>query len=283
MSDSDESDWSDVDSDASGEQEEEEEEVIEEDKSKPPRIKDTANISDIAFHPSEYILGSGNLDGYVKLHRCVPDSLNEQLAKVRVSKESCRCTTFTANGKGLLVMTADKFMRCIDVETGKVNRSLKNAHTSSPYSIQTIDTNLVASGDEDGELKIWDLRKSSEAVLCEKQFEDYISDIAVDKKRRLIFATSADGTVATYNARQRKYQMLSDNLECEVMAGQVMKDNNKLVVGAGNGTLYLYNWDQFAATSDNFPLHKDPINSLAKVNENIVCTACADGKIRYVL
>jgi len=78
------------------------------------------------------------------------------------------------------------------------------------------------------------------------------------------------------------YQMLSDNLECEVMAAQVMKDNKKLVVGTGGGTLYLYNWEQFAATSDNFPLHKDPINSLAKVNENIVCTACADGKIRAI-
>ena len=64
MSDSDSSDWSDVDSDAI---EEEDEEVIEEEKKKPPRIKDNSNISDIAFHPSEYILSSANLDGYVQL------------------------------------------------------------------------------------------------------------------------------------------------------------------------------------------------------------------------
>ena len=72
-------------------------------------------------------------------------------------------------------------------------------------------------------LQIWDLRKSYEAVLREKQFEDYISDIAVDRGKRWIFVTSAEGTVATYNARQRKYVMLSDNLECEVMSAQIMK------------------------------------------------------------
>merc|ERR550519_2837505 len=115
MSDSDSSDWSDIDSDNQSNAAEEEDEVIEEDKIRPPKIKDDSNIGDISFHPSEYILSTANLDGCVKLHRCVPDDLNEQLAKVRVSKMPCRCTTFTTNGEGLLVMTADKQMRYIDV------------------------------------------------------------------------------------------------------------------------------------------------------------------------
>ena len=36
-------------------------------------------------------------------HRCVPDDLNELLAKVKVSKMPCRCTAFTTNGEGQLL------------------------------------------------------------------------------------------------------------------------------------------------------------------------------------
>lgn len=59
-----------------------------------------------------------------------------------------------------------------------------------------------------------------------------------------------------------------------------MKDNKKVVTGLGDGLMLLYNWDEFAAPSDKFPGHKESVDHIAKVTEDIVCTASSDGKIR---
>lgn len=57
----------------------------------------------------------------------------------------------------------------------------------------------------------------------ETKFDDYISDIAVDDKNRLLFATSGDGTMATFNARQRKFIVQSESEECDVLCCKVVK------------------------------------------------------------
>jgi len=72
-------------------------------------------------------------------------------------------------------------------------------------------------------VQIWDLRKGYRPVMQDKRCEDYISDIAVDEQNRLIFAVSGDGTMCSYNARQRKFIVQSENEECDLMCAKVMK------------------------------------------------------------
>ena len=62
----------------------------------------------------------------------------------------------------------------------------------------------------------------------------------------------------------------------------IVHRDSKLVVGSGDGKLYLFNWREFGLHSDQFPGHPDAINSLLAVTDNIVITACEDGAIRAV-
>ena len=60
----------------------------------------------------------------------------------------------------------------------------------------------------------------------------------------------------------------------------VVHRDSKLVVGSGDGKLYLFNWREFGYHSDQFPGHPDAINSLLAVTDNVIVTGCEDGAIR---
>lgn len=51
-----------------------------------------------------------------------------------------------------------------------------------------IDEHLFATGDDSGELKVWDLRKGT-SIMEMKQHEEYISDMAVDGNKKLLLTT----------------------------------------------------------------------------------------------
>nr|XP_002124173.1 WD repeat-containing protein 55 [Ciona intestinalis] len=271
---------SDSDSDFSDNSEANDDEKV----SRPKQIRGVADFVDLSFHPSTtYTLATANMNGYVRLYNCVPGEECEQLAKVRVSKKPCRSLSFSYDGEDVLILTKDRTMHFVSSATGNLTRRIEETHRSAPYCLSVIDKNLLATGDDDGTLKVWDLRKGKDAVMTsEDKFEDYVSDIAVDDKRRLIFAVCGDGTMATFNARQRKFIVHSQNEESDLLCAKVIKNNNKVLVGSADGPILLYNWNEFAAPSDRFPGHPGPVDCIAKVSEDVVCTGSADGLIRAV-
>lgn len=53
-----------------------------------------------------------------------------------------------------------------------------------------------------------------------------------------------------------------------------------MLVGTAEGQILFYNWDEFAAPSDRFPVHESPLECITPISENIVCTGSGDGKVR---
>nr|CAB3267713.1 WD repeat-containing protein 55 [Phallusia mammillata] len=250
---------------------------------RPKAITGHSDFVDISFHPLEfYALATANLNGYLTVHKCNPGEDSERKFKIRASTKPCRCLSFSSTGDDVFVLTKDRTLQTINTCTGTVASKFTDIHSSPPYSLAIIDKNLLATGDDGGTLKLWDLRKGNTAVMEDRKFDDYVSGIAVDDKHRLLFAVSGDGTMATFNARQRKFIVQSENEECDILCAKVVKDNKKVIAGLADGLMLLYNWDEFAAPSDKFPGHTDSIDHIAKVTEDIVCTASSDGKIRAV-
>ncbi len=56
----------------------------------------------------------------------------------------------------------------------------------------------------------------------------------------------------------------------------------KVVCGSGDGTLNIFNWNEFGNISDRFPGHPDSIDCMVAITEDIVCTGSMDGVIRLV-
>lgn len=55
-----------------------------------------------------------------------------------------------------------------------------------------------------------------------------------------------------------------------------------MACGSSEGTIYLFNWNGFGATSDRFALRAESIDCMVPVTENLLCTGSTDGIIRAV-
>ena len=51
-----------------------------------------------------------------------------------------------------------------------------------------VDENVLATGDDGGTLKVWDMRKGT-AFMELKQHDDYISGIAIDQAKKTLLTT----------------------------------------------------------------------------------------------
>lgn len=53
-----------------------------------------------------------------------------------------------------------------------------------------------------------------------------------------------------------------------------------MACGSSEGTIYLFNWGGFGATSDRFALMAESIDCMVPITESVVCTGGTDGIIR---
>jgi len=247
-------------------------------------------IKDICFHPKSYLLAAsidrGLRASYVELYQNKPNERNERLLKLKVSKTVGRAVSFSKDGNSLFSLNADKTLRAIDLRQGEISRTLHQTHSDNPHCLAVVDQNLLATGDEEGYVKVWDLRHQDGKPVMSQQTEKLtgatVNNIFVDDAGKYIWAVADNGCMATFNARQRKFIMETNKpSEFEFNCGSTIKENSKLVVGTGEGVLHLYNWSQYAAPSDSFSAAGGAsIDSLARVSDSVVFTACDDGWIR---
>lgn len=60
----------------------------------------------------------------------------------------------------------------------------------------------------------------------------------------------------------------------------LVQRGKKVACGSSEGTIYLFNWDGFGATSDRFAVKAESIDCMVPVTENVLCTGSIDGVIR---
>lgn len=59
-----------------------------------------------------------------------------------------------------------------------------------------------------------------------------------------------------------------------------LQSGKKVVCGSSEGTIYLFNWNGFGATSDRFALRAESIDCMVPVTDSLLCTGSTDGVIR---
>ncbi|XP_044266489.1 WD repeat-containing protein 55 homolog [Tribolium madens] len=297
-SDSDDSDVSMSDSDENGqeiessddeneESEEEEDEVIkairsaaEKKRDHPPVIHCEDFITDISFHPHEDLLAVASIVGDVIFYKYSNEE-NSIVRTLEVHTKACRDIEFSEDGKSLFSAAKDKTVMISDVESGKLSRFYDKAHEAPIYCLLVVDENLFATGDDEGCVKLWDLRQNSpNPVYRTKKNEDYISDLVTNEAKSLLLCSSGDGSLTTIDLNNRKIHMQSEEYDEELTCLGLFRSESKLLAGSSKGRLFLYNWNEFGLHSDIFPGTKSAINDLVPITENIVVTACEDGVLR---
>ncbi|XP_054457668.1 WD repeat-containing protein 55 [Anoplopoma fimbria] len=254
-----------------------------------PRTRDTpqdirleAIANTVAMHPSRDVLVCGDVDGdiYAYSYSCTEGQTRELWSSGHHVK-SCRQLRFSRDGRQLYSVSRDKAVHLMDAELGKLVTRIRGAHGAPINSLLLVDENILATGDDGGTLKVWDMRRGS-AVMDLKQHDDYISDIAVDQAKRILLTTSGDGTMGVFNIKRRRFELLSESQSGDLTSVAVMKRGKKVVCGSSEGTIYIFNWNGFGATSDRFAIKAESVECIAPVTDSIICTASMDGYIRAI-
>ena len=81
-------------------------------------------------------------------------------------------------------------MKAVDMESGRVTRWQTDAHEAPINSILPLSSGLVASGDDDGCVKLWDGRQS-DAVAEFTVHTDCVTDFAYQVSARPLASTLA--------------------------------------------------------------------------------------------
>nr|XP_019968462.1 PREDICTED: WD repeat-containing protein 55 [Paralichthys olivaceus] len=254
-----------------------------------PKIRDTpedirleAIANTVALHPSRDMLVCGDVDGdvYAYSYSCT-EGENRELWSSGHHMKSCRQVRFSADGLKLYSVSRDKAVHLMDVERGQLVSRIRGAHGSPINSLLLVDENILATGDDGGTLKVWDMRQGM-AIMDLKHHEDYISDIAVDQAKRILLTASGDGTMGVFNIKRRRFELLSEYQSGDLTSVVLMKRGKKVACGSSEGTIYIFNWNGFGATSDRFALKAESVDCIVPITDNIMCTASMDGYIRAI-
>ncbi|RDX98782.1 WD repeat-containing protein 55, partial [Mucuna pruriens] len=237
---------------------------------------------DIDFHPSDNLVAAALITGDLHLYRYSPDSVPVRMLEVHAHTESCRAARFINGGRALLTGSPDCSILATDVETGSTIARLDNAHESAVNRLINLTESTVASGDDEGCIKVWDTRERS----CCNSFnahEDYISDMTFASDAMKLLATSGDGTLSVCNLRRNKVQAQSEFSEDELLSVVLMKNGRKVVCGSQTGIILLYSWGCFKDCSDRFTdLSSNSIDAMLKLDEDRIITGSENGIINLV-
>jgi WD repeat-containing protein 55 len=213
---------------------------------------------------------------------------------------------------GLFTASSDRSVKCLDA-AGNVTWSAVNGHESAVNTVTFLAETLIATGDEDGCIKIWDTRASPLAgaasaggaaagasaasaaaaptVSFSKQ-NDVITDLMCVAEKATLLATSGDGTLASYDLRKMKINGRSRKSEDEMLSMCLLKGGNAVVTGTQEGVLLVWkwgrwntqapDWDEYLDAPERFRGHPQSIDALLAVDDDTIITGSSDGLIRLL-
>lgn len=237
-------------------------------------------LTDVCCHPTRDAVAIATVDGDVFVHSYALDSPSRELLHLTHHRTSCRKLRFSADGSVLITGSKDQSLCMVDLNSGAVSQRLPEAHSAAIYSLCIVDENLLASGDDDGHVKVWDRRRNTAIMDC-RESDDFISDLAAGDNRRVLLATSGDGTLTAFSLRQRALQLQSEPYEDEFLSLAILKHGRKVLVGAGDGSVNLFSWGHWDNMGDRLLIRRSQaVDSLAAITEDLFCLGTADGRIR---
>ncbi|WVR03194.1 hypothetical protein IAU60_000185 [Kwoniella sp. DSM 27419] len=250
-----------------------------------PDIKLKNQPFDIAFHPSDPVVFASLLTGEVKAWRYDDDEGSTSSSwSVRPSKRTARCLAGEERGGNVWVGGKSGTLFQLATATGTIASEREKAHEVPINRVFCVNENLLASGDDDGIIKLWDPRQP-EAIRSYNQHFDYISDFTYFEDKRQLVSTSGDGTLSVIDIRSNKPQPLSvsDDQEDELLSIVQVKGGQKAIVGSGLGILSIWNRKQgWGDCVDRIPGHPASIDAIVALTPDIIATGSEDGMIRVL-
>jgi len=205
--------------------------------------------------------------------------LCEKKWTIRPSNNSCRGVYFDQDGTSLFSVSKDGSIFRIDTETGSIVSQWKKAHEAAPSRLISIEANLLATGDDDGVVCLWDPRKSSTtAIRSYTHHFDWITSmlwcqhLAPPKAPKLSKEEREKKQIKEEKKRRRKdrkREMRGEDDADEEQGEQSAKSSReRLVCTSGDGTLSVIDIRSGPSGVDVSEDQEDELLSIASVKQD---------------
>lgn len=244
-------------------------------------------LFDVRYHPVNHnLIAAATISGDVHL---LEAGYTKSVVKKHHKGSSIRKVRFNKNGH---MVTIAKTVKVYDLESQQTMHIMRRIdERKTPfYSLKTFGNYIVAAGDDDGRLMVWDTRSSTgNPLFTAEDCDQYISDIDGQYDgRRLIVCSSGEGTLTAYDMRAKKMiEPQSELFDAGFQCLQLDLSAKKVVVGGEDCALYIFNQNEWAHTSDKFSMANDSrhtgkcsIDCLDMLNPTTVLAGCSDGRLR---
>lgn len=182
----------------------------------PPDIFLKDHAMDIKFSPNANVIAVAEVTGIVRVYSYNDKETNEQLT-FNYHTDSCRSIDFSLDGNLIYTVSKDKSLAVIT--NGLMQGRITEAHPESIHLVKHLEDNhMLATGDDDGMIRIWDLRMASSGkkhAVC-MEFTDHTGTImGMDYKKDLnqLVTAAADGMLGVFDLRKNKLYAMSDHFE----------------------------------------------------------------------
>ena len=202
----------------------------------------------------------GLIDGSTEVWQYNFGAPSTQVLRFQVHSGSVRGVSLSDDGHMLYSISADRSIKGINT-TGALAVNYENAHRKAINQLFFLSPTEFATGDDDGVVKLWDVR-TPHAVMEYELHEDFISSFAYNPDRSTLLSTAGDASMCAYDLRNQANTARSDEQESEIHCLQIIKDGKKVpegfVYSSDNNTEWISDADLQAWIDD----HREKIGSI---------------------
>lgn len=210
-------------------------------------VADRAYALDFSPNGELLAIGSGvpSRTGQIALYSMKSAKIERSLDEIH--SDSVLALQFSADSKRLVTGSADKFVRLIDVATGKIIRSFEG-HTHHVLGVALRkDGKIIASAGADNSLKFWDA-ETGERRKQSPTFDKEVTAVRFLGDAEQVVVSTGDAKVRTYKDVGNEIRTLqgpTDFMYCVAASG----DGKTVVAGGQDGIVRVWSADGKAATT----------------------------------
>ncbi|KAG2383669.1 hypothetical protein C9374_004340 [Naegleria lovaniensis] len=246
----------------------------------PKPIIESESVFSIDFHPKLDLITMGLVTGESKIYKYSIDIENTCVATFNHHSEACRKLFFSDDGKLMFSSGSDMKLAVTDIKKGALKYSIKDAHTSPINTLIVIDDDRIATGDDEGCVRIWDIRQRK-AIKAYTEHGDYISCFDYAPETGLLYSASADGCISVVDMKKSKPSGLAvtEGLNDDLVSLTTMQSGQLLYAAGASGVIYEFDTDKLFQPKRNIKSLSTSISSMIQVRDGMLTYATDDGVI----
>jgi hypothetical protein len=242
-------------------------------------------IFDIQYHPSSDILAAGLVTGKLLVYQYKKTEVRQVACLDMHTDAALNAMEFTEDGTKIVTVGSDRQIQVLDCATQKkvitVKKGKTNPHKMGISAVNICSETVIATGDDDGLVCLWDLRQRS-CVAKYHEHADYVSQMLYFSEVNQLLTSSGDTCLGCFDTRAGKLVDMSDPRKDELTCLGFIPATNDIICGAPSGILPIWKYGSWSRPFDAFKGHPGECDSILTYNDNIMITGAYDGILRVI-